>query len=239
MINNKLGVQLPGGLAGKLGRMSQWLKLDRVWNMLTYAAVLHNAWMLSSSFGQTLLAATSSFLNAIGISDEDGKALDIGSLLGKSIENTANSIFGEATVDTWQATYKKYIRVYQAAANLLGTISSIGYSILSVLEIVGSRVSKIGNALRWFGVVGDRAYSAMNEADNFQNPLFNRIIRMEEAASTIDTVSNEVVNVRQQSTSLKSQKQELDNAVKAVTDTAQKTEDKEKKDIEKLSPTVA
>lgn len=223
-LDSKLGPQLPGGLASKLGRMSKWLQLDRAWAMLTYAAVLHNAWMLSSSFGQTLLAATSSFLEAVGIKDEDGSAIDVQALIGKKIEETAQSIFGKEKVTYWEKQYKKYVRVYQATANLLGSLTSIGYSIISVLEVIGSRISRIANALRQFGVVGDNAYSAMNEADSFQNPFFNRITRLEEAASTIDTVSSEVVSVRQTASDIKAQKKALDDAVKAATTKQEKTE---------------
>ena len=237
-VNSKLGAQVTGGLSGKLTRMSNWLQLDRVWNMLTYAAVLHNAWMLSSSFGQTLLSATSSFLAAVGITDEDGGAIDVGALIGKQIKEVAESIFGTGAVSQFETQYKKYMRVYQAAANIVSTLSSIGYSILSVLEIVGSRVSKIGNALRWFGVVSDRAYSSMNEVDNFQNPFFNRIIRMEEAASSIDTVSSEVVNVRQQSVDLKNQKKALDEAIKDLDKKADASEQKESAQIDKQTPDI-
>lgn len=223
-LDSKMGPQLTGGLAGKLGRMSKWLQLDRAWAMLTYAAVLHNAWMLSSSFGQTLLSATSSFLEAIGIKDEDGSAIDVQALIGKKVEETATSIFGKEKVTYWEKQYKKYVRVYQAAANLLGSLTSIGYSIISVLEVIGSRISRIANALRQFGVVGDNAYSAMNEADSFQNPFFNRITRLEEAASTIDTVSSEVTSVRQTATDIKTQKKALDDSINAATTKQEKTE---------------
>lgn len=214
-------------ILSKLGSLARWLRLDRVWNMLIYAGVLHNAWMLSNNFGQTLISATSSFLAAIGIADDEGNPIDVGALIGKQIKETAESIFGKSQVSYWESQYKKYIRVYQAAANIISSLTSIGYSILSVLEVIGSRISRIGNALRFFGVVADKAYAAMNENDYFQNPFFNRIIRLEEAASTIDQVSSEVVNVRQTATQLKTQKKELDDAVKAATATADKAEAKE------------
>ena len=180
--------------------------------------------MLSNGFAQTLMSATSSLLNAFGIKDDDGNALDIQSLLGKQIETAANAIFGEKTVDQWEALYKKHIRVYQAVANMWNTITSISHSILGAISVIGSRVSRIGNALRWYGVVEDQAYAAMNEVDNFSNPFFTRITRLEEAASAIDTVSSEVVNVRQQSVELKNQKAELDKAINSLEKSEEKKE---------------
>lgn len=232
----KLGNQIPGGISGKLGRLSSWLRLDRALNFLTYAAVLHNAWMLSSSFVQTLTAATNSFIKAFVLSDDEGETFDIGAIINKQIEDVAKSIFGAETVTYWETQYKKYVRVYQAAANLLSNITSIGYSILSVLEIVGSRISKIGNALRWYGVVEETAYGAMNEVDNFQIPLLNRIQRLEEAASTIDNVSSEVTNVRQNYLELKSNKAELEKSLKDATTTYANNEKKERDSIKNPEP---
>lgn len=218
-------------ILSKIISLGSWLRLDRVWNMLTYAAVLHNAFMLSNSFGQTLLTTTSSFLNAFVISDSENNPIDVQAVLGKQIEETLKSIFGAQTVTYFNNLYKANIRTYQAAANILSSVTSMAYSILTVLEVVGSRISRIGNALRWFGVVADNAFSRMNEIDIFSNPFIVRVTKLEEAASTIDMVSNEVISVKQEATNIKTQKKEFDDSLKATAKLIGKEEVKDDKSV--------
>uniref|UniRef100_UPI0039C6F642 hypothetical protein n=1 Tax=Nostoc sp. CCY0012 TaxID=1056123 RepID=UPI0039C6F642 len=52
-INTKLGGQIVGGISGKLVDGFKWLHLDRVLNVLTFAATVHNAVQLSNDIGQT------------------------------------------------------------------------------------------------------------------------------------------------------------------------------------------
>ncbi|MDZ7970868.1 MAG: hypothetical protein RM368_39105, partial [Nostoc sp. DedSLP03] len=209
LINTKLGDLIPGGISGKLQRLSQWLHLDRVLNILIWWQTLHNAYMLSANLGQTLTSAISNVLAAIGIKDAEGSPLEIGEILGKQFDSLAKTVIGESEWGGIKAEYKKWNRIYQAAANLMNSIQSIGYSILSALEVVGSWVAVIGNALRKWGEVGESAYRWMNPTPNFQNKFFTTLETTENVVSQIDSVASEVLSVQDTVTQIGTQKTEL------------------------------
>lgn len=203
-INTKLGSQLPGGISNFLqtffnsfNKLAQWLHLDRVLNVLTFAATLHNAYMLSSSLTQTFFSMVSNVLAAVGIKDKDDNPLDISSIVGTNLDNLFKAVLGVETVDGIKTEWKKYSRIYQAAANIIWSLQSIGYSILSALEIIGSWIAWIGNALKKWGTVGEKAYRWMNPEVNFQNRFFTAIDTAENIVSNIDNVASEVLSIQE------------------------------------------
>ncbi|MBE8968371.1 hypothetical protein IQ277_19735 [Nostocales cyanobacterium LEGE 12452] len=209
LINTKLGDLIPGGISGKLQRLSSWLHLDRVLNVLIWWQTLHNAYMLSANLGQTLTSAISNVLAAIGIKDAEGSPLEIGEILGNQFDSLAKTVIGESEWGGIKAEYKKWNRIYQAAANLMNSIQSIGYSILSALEVVGSWVALIGNSLRRWGEVGEKAYRWMNPTPNFQNKFFTALETTENVVSQIDVVASEVLSVQETVTQIGTQKTEF------------------------------
>lgn len=213
-INSKLGEQLPGGIGGKLTRLSEWLHLDRVLNVLTFTSTLHNAYFLSNGLTQTLFSMISNVLAVIGIKDNEGNPLNISNIVGSTVENFAKSVLGVETVDGIKSEWKKYSRIYQAAANIVWSVQSIGQSILSVLEVVGSNVAKIGNALKKFGVIGEKAFGWMNQQPNFQNKFFTLFERAQDVTSQIDGVASNALSAEQTYAQLGQQTDELIKAMK-------------------------
>ena len=170
----RLGPQLPGGISGFLQnffanfeKLAKWLHLDRVLNVLTFTATLHNAYMLSNGLSQTFFSMISNVLAVVGIKDKEDSPLDISKIVGGKIESFFKAILGVETVDGIKSEWKKYNRIYQAAANLLWSVQSIGQSILSALEIVGQWSASVANALRKWGVVAEHAYRTFNPEINF------------------------------------------------------------------------
>lgn len=220
IINAKLGAQVPGGISGFLGQMltrinkiAQWLHLDRILNVLIWIQTLHNAFMLSNNLGQTLFSAISNGLAAIGIKDAEGNPLNITEIFGGELDYFFKGVLG---VETWtqiKAEWKRANRIYQAAANILWSLQSIGESILNSIEIVAGWTGKIGNALRKFGVVAEKAYEWFNPNPNFNNKFFTGLETATEVISQIDTVASEVLSVQQTVEEISKQKKELQDAL--------------------------
>ncbi|MGB7416725.1 MAG: hypothetical protein WA902_21165, partial [Thermosynechococcaceae cyanobacterium] len=226
VIDNKLGPQITdtaGNKIGITGRLNQvWNKiqrigksmhLDRVMAALTLWVTLHNALMLSRNLGQTLMEVISNGLGAIGIKDEEGQLIDISAIVGSTIEDLLKGVVGADNYVELTTQFKRANRIYQASANVVNSIQSIGYSILSALEVVGSWIARIGNALRKFGVVTENAYGAMNVSPNFQNKYFTAIEKTEELLEKVDTISGEVLSIQETTTQLTEQTTEIDNAL--------------------------
>ena len=131
----------------------------------------------------------------------------MGQIIGTSIDNFAKSILGVETVNGIKAEWKKYSRIYQAAANLMWSIQSIGYSIISILELVGEMTGKIGNALKGAGAVAERAFQWFNPQPSYHNRFFTALDKIENITSNIDSVAGEVLNVTETVSQMQKQKE--------------------------------
>jgi hypothetical protein len=139
-------------------------KMQKVLDVLTFIGVMHNVSMLSREVSETLFFLVSQALDVVGIDDEEGNALNVGSIVGGSVNNFLRSVFGDAFVDGAVDSYRKANRVVQTASAVIWTVRSIQDSSLDLMEWVGENTGKIGNALKRFGVVGDRSYPWMAES---------------------------------------------------------------------------
>lgn len=216
-INNKLGAQLPnGGISGKLNRLGSWLGIDRAMNTLTLFVTIHNAAFLSGQLGTTLLEVVSQGLAVFQIKDLDGNAIDLNSAIGQGFEAFLKSVVGQENYAKLSVTWAKASRVYQAAANVLSTLSSIQQATLSAVEIVSSQSSKIGNALRAYGAVGEKAYEWMNPNPNFDNRFFVALEKADDAANMVLSVTSDVLTAQEQLLQLEKDKEEFKAAQKGL-----------------------
>jgi hypothetical protein len=194
----------------------EWLKIDRILNLLNFATTLHNALMLSNALGQTLVGIVDNVLATFGfaIKDATGNTISVGDVIGQTIENLIKSVVGADNYTNLKKEWAKANRIYQAATNLLFSLQSIGYSILSALEVVGSWVAWIGNALKRFGAVAEKAYPWMNPSPDFNNPLITNLNRVQEMLEPIEVISSETRSVTESVGELGRQGAELANSVK-------------------------
>jgi hypothetical protein len=220
-INTKLGAEIVGGIGGSLSKFYEWAHVDRILNVLTFAATIHNAMMLSNDIAATLTQALSNVLQVIGIKDKDGGALNLGAIIGSSIENAIKGVIGAENYTELSQSFAKANRIYQSSVNVLNSFQSVSSSILSGMEVVGSMTGKMGNALKSAGVVLESAYSWMNP-----QPKFNRITAKLEAfqgtASTILQVTQVPIDIANSITELNQSSTELVNAIKADGEDANK-----------------
>lgn len=237
VMNQKLGPQIPGGgISGLLQKMSDlgkrtwnFLQVDRVLNVLTWIGVLHNAYMLSSSLSQTLFSMISNVLDATGLDevfglrDENDGPIDVGQMVSKWTENFAKSILGAPTVDGIKSTWKKWNRIYQAAANIINIVQGMVYSIAEITEVIADNTGKIGNSLLKSGTILQNSFNWMNQNTDFvRNGFFRWLYRTQEAVEVIDQIASEVVNIQESAEQLADEKNTLEQSWSA--DLQQKTQ---------------
>ncbi|WOB42978.1 hypothetical protein HNI00_07280 [Thermoleptolyngbya oregonensis NK1-22] len=203
VIDQKLGPQLTGGISTFLKNFWDSLGLQKVLNVLTFVTVLHNAQMLSNSIVQTLFSAFDLVLQwpfiDVQLKDSEGNKIDTSQFVGNAIESFFKSIFGDQTVETVQAVWRRANRIYQAAANIVWSTQSILYTVIEGLEAVGNYVALIGNAARKFGVFVENAYGWMNPNLNFATNRFFRFLdNAQEAAEVIEQVAAVPVEIAEQ-----------------------------------------
>jgi hypothetical protein len=230
-IDQKVGPQIYDdrgnkiGIAGhalkmfqKINHVGDYLRFDRITNVLTLAATVHNAAMLSNQLEQTLASALSNGLAAIGIKDSEGNALDINKVVGKSVEGVVKGAIGAENYTELTTNWKKANRIYQAGANLINNLQSLRYSITGALETIASMNGKVANALKKYGVLGDNAYPWMNPSPNFGNKFMRGLETAENAVSNIDSIASEVLSAQETVTEIGKQKTELATAIKDGTE---------------------
>jgi hypothetical protein len=210
----RLGDQVPGGLSGFLGRGFKWLQLDRVLNVLIFITTVHNAGMLSNNLAQTLLQAIGNGLTLIGIKDENGNALDLNTLLGGAVSSVLQGILGAENYATLSAAWTKASRIYQAGANVISSFTSMSDVILNAIEYLAGQSAKVGNALRNFRVVGERAYEVFNPQPNLKWGIFSKLQKGQESADFILQVSQVPIDVIQAGTDFTQSATELTKAIK-------------------------
>jgi hypothetical protein len=234
-INGKLGDLIPnGGIAGKLVSGFKWLQIDRVMNLLALATSLHNAWMLSNNVVQTCTQILSNILATMGLKDENGAPFNISEIVNGTVENFVKSTIGEENYKQTTETMAKANRIYQAGINVLNAVQNLNSLILNALEIVGSHVALIGNALKAAGVVAERAYKWFNPSPDFENPWMARLEKLDQVANTVQMVTQVPVDISNAITEVNRSATDLVKAVKGEEETAKEGIDAQIPDYKKL-----
>ena len=228
---NRLGPKLPnGGVSGKLKKMAEFaektwdfLQIDRVLSLMTYATALHNAYFLSSNIVQTLFSGLNNVLQFAGISSPDGSPIDVGAIANKFLEDFAKTIFGVEALEGIKSTWASYSRIYSSAMNVLYGVQNIMDSTRFLVEMAGENIGKIGNALKRSGAVMQGSFGWMQERfDSFSvgnakwEKMFTRLDQVENVASSMEAVTGEVVSVQEAVGSLKQDREQLKTELESV-----------------------
>lgn len=203
-------------LAKHLNSVGKAVKLSQIANLFTMATVVHNAAMLSNDLVFTLGSVIDNFLAIIGLSpkDEDGEVIPVLDMFSNWLTGFANSLIGEQNTAEIKRNWNKAMRIYQAGANIVWSIQSIGFSIAESLEVIGEWNANIGNALRKWGVVAERAYAWMNPDVDFSSKFFTRLEQAQEIVDGLSTITEEVLDARETYENLSVQREELEASIK-------------------------
>lgn len=157
----------------RLGKLVNWLVVDRVLNVFIFITSLHNALMLSNNLKETLLTMLSSVGNATGLLENaEGENVDLNVVFNRSIEQLMILFLGEENYAGLKVTWRKYNRIYQATANLKDAMANMFNSLGDAVETVAEHTGKIGNALRSAGGVAEGAYQWFSEKVNAKMSKF-------------------------------------------------------------------
>jgi hypothetical protein len=189
---------------------------DKVLNALSTAMVIHNGIMLSKNLAQTMGEAATVTLQAMRVTDSEGKPFDVGSALSGKLKQLITSAIGAGGYEALTIRIANYSRIYQSAANLTNTAFSLFDSARNIAETTAANTGKIGNALRESGAVYEDAYTEMLEKVNPQNAAMRRLEgfsngleAIEQGVSSISSVSSEVISIKDNYTQLKEEKETL------------------------------
>ena len=189
-------------------------RLDKLINLLTLVSVIHNAGMLSRDVGQTIGELASNMLATVGVKDENDSPLDINELVNTSVENFVKAVVGEEVYTNTSKAWLKANRIISAGTQIIYTVRSLHDTSQEVAEWTAENTGKIGNALKRWGVVGEKAFPWMAErvrAQDAHRRRFERITEglenLEDTASSLSQVTSNVREIGEELTEFQQQRQ--------------------------------
>jgi hypothetical protein len=203
------------GLRGRLKKILDRLQIMRIMNLMGTVASLHNAAMLSRNLGETLGEATGTVITAIGratglMSAEE--SIDVNQILGETFNDFMKASLGESVWNGTKENWKRANRILSSASNIVYTMRSMADSARSIAEFTAENTGRIGNALKKWGVVGERAYPWMSERVTARTAFQKKIDdfregvdSLEDAASALSSVAGETVSIQDEAIQLKTQ----------------------------------
>jgi hypothetical protein len=230
---------------------------DKVLQVVNTTLLIHNAMMLSNNLLSTMGEATSMALQAVGIKDHTNNPIDVNTLVRGKITAVLSSVLGAENYKALTARIAKVNRIYQSGINILDATRNMFDATHSIGEVTLRHTGEIGNALRNAGVVAEDSYQEMVEK---VNPASKRLMGLEkfrsgvevaeEAFDSVAQVSGNVLEIQENITQIKSEKQTLitemdvDKTAKKMTrditkQESQVTADPAKVDFEAAPPTAS
>jgi hypothetical protein len=205
-----------GEIFDRVGALWNNSLIDKAMQYITMITVIHNAVMLTRGIGDTLGSALDSGLQALGlqIKDKDGNQQGVTQIIGKSFEDLIKGIIGNANYTALTETWIQANRVYQSGINLLSNVQNILDSTTAIAELTSNRVGTLMNALRNAGMVREDAYGAQSQNVTRFNSFMNKLENLEQGTSNVAAITGNIVSVQQSVNELKTNRQELDNALK-------------------------
>lgn len=165
------GVAGDGGIFAYLVKMQQFAekawettRMQKVLDVLTFIGVMHNVSMLSRNLGQTFLEVVGQGIQAVGIRDEENKVIDVNEVVSENVEGLLKNTLGVETYNGINQAWNKANRIISSASAVIQTIRSIGDSTAELMEWVAENTGRIGNGLKRWRVVGEKAYPDMSES---------------------------------------------------------------------------
>jgi hypothetical protein len=180
-------------------------RMQKVLDVLTFIGVMHNVSMLSRGVGSTFLEVVGQGIQALGIRDEEGEVLDVHGMVTGGIETMLRSVLGSDVYDGISETWNKANRIISSASMIIWTVRSLFDTSLDLMEWIGENTGKIGNALKRWGVVGERDYNWMSERATAENRLRTKVSRVtgfienaEDRVSTFGVATSGVIEIQEE-----------------------------------------
>jgi hypothetical protein len=207
--NAKYGLEKIQGFAETAWKATH---ADKILNVISTMAALHNAAMLSQNVGQSLAEAANSGLSLFGVKNSQGQAVDVGQAIGSSIKAKITQIVGASGYNSLSQAWLKLNRIHQAVGATVSAIHGTKNALLEADEITGSHVAQIGNSLRDQGLVEDNSYEWMNDKpdykENFKGVL-GRLEQAEDVAQRVSAIVSSGLEIKESSTELVKNSEEL------------------------------
>lgn len=195
-------------------------RIQKVLDVLTFVAVMHNVALLSRDVGETFGWVAGQALNVVGIEDEEGNTIDVYGWFTNGIQSLLVAMFGQELYDDARETWLKASSIVRSASMIIWTMRGIMDATQDLMEWIAEHTGRIGNALKAFGVVGERAYPWMSENAKTRNRVRARISKVtgtlenaEDMASSFAMATGNILEIQDETGELLNQFGDFKNTV--------------------------
>jgi hypothetical protein len=177
-------------MLGKFAKLWDYLKMDRVLNVIGTAAAVHNAAMLSRNLAVSLVDTIGETLGLIGLKDVDGNAYDLNSMIGSAAEGLVIRLIGADAYQGLSKNWREANRIISAGAAVVMSIRSAQWALAEGVEVMSSWIAKIGNGLEDEGVVSDRKWPWMRE--NLDIKSFTALDKINNGLDSAEAITDSI-----------------------------------------------
>ncbi|ANV89228.1 hypothetical protein [Picosynechococcus sp. PCC 8807] len=227
-------------LVDRFNKLWDYMKMDRILNVINTAASVHNAAMLSRNLAASLLDTIGETLGIIGLKDPDGQAYNLNAILGRSAQDLIVGMIGQQAFNNLSEDWRNWNRIISAGAGVVMSLRNIQWAIAEGVENLNTWVARIGNGLEDDGVVTDRKWPWMRE-----NVGITRITGLDKLTNTLESAEEITENIyatvasgqeiAESVTQLRQAKASFDQTLQ--TDETTQTTEQQTKETESESPT--
>lgn len=239
-VNAKLGAQIPGiGIGGKLSNFVNWSVADRVMNIVTMLASLHNVLLLSNSVKETFLDVLDNvFQTGFNIAPnifkkaDENEAVDSRKFLGGALNSFFGSLFGVSEWAAIQAQWKAYSTIYSSSAQGINNVRELTNDVQELANINIKQTAELGNALVDEGVISEDNWEHKDPKKKIKSKSLRKLQRMGQGIEALDNkleaiemVTATVLNITNTAKEIKENIDEIEKAVDEANKAAKKDRD--------------
>lgn len=220
----RLGAQVPGGISGFMNRIvkNQWV--DRAINLVTMTAAVHNVVMLSDAATTTFFGILDNVLAIPAlIVDPNAETIDTKQAFGGVVDGFFKSIFGVTEWAQIKARWNTVNRIYQAGANGINEVRSIGGNIIGAVEQTARLTGKGFNAMQDEGLLSESNWDYSPENLKLKGGLFAKFGKLAdginiatEGLEAIESITSEIRSAVDSANQIKENAKEVDDGLKEL-----------------------
>ena len=235
IINNKLGNQIAGGIGPKLKNFVDWAVVDRVVNLITMTAALHNVFMLTNSIQDTFFEAVDNVLAIPAlINNPDADTVDSKQAITGFLDKYFAQLFGVSEWSALKSQWKAFSTISSTTAQAYNNLREIHNDSQELLNQNRNYTAQLGNALTDEGVISEDNWDYKDPNQKIKSKGLNRLERMangleavENSLEAIEQVTATLRNITETANEIKENVAAIDKAVNDANQAAK--EDREAK----------
>lgn len=187
-ISGALGTQIPlGGIGAGLSRFMSSSIVDRTLNLVSVAASIHNAMMLSNSIQETLFSSLDNLIAIPSlIKNPDGETIDTKEIFTKHLDSYFAKLFGATEWAAIKAQWKSYSTIYSSSANGWDNARSILNDSQELMNQGRNFTAELGNAMADEGLISEENWKYKDSNKKIKSKNLDKLNRMGQGLENLD-----------------------------------------------------